>query len=153
MGLLSALLFSLAPISFAMPADHDHVRHRHDFVDALNSISGNSTWSAALNARFYGTPIGASKAMCGVKPDSLDEFRSAVAAGKIKLYTKAMLGNVDIPDAFDSAETWPQCAKVINDIRDQVRLSLPGSHAANGSARVGHWHMHCLFHLSLPCAE
>merc|ERR1712226_843426 len=26
---------------------------------------------------------------------------------------------MEIPDSFDSAENWPQCAKIIGDIRDQ----------------------------------
>merc|ERR1719261_505165 len=27
--------------------------------------------------------------------------------------------NMEIPTSFDSAENWPQCAKIIGDIRDQ----------------------------------
>merc|ERR1719375_1859985 len=30
-----------------------------------------------------------------------------------------MINDADVPDEFDSATNWPQCAKVIGDIRDQ----------------------------------
>ena len=32
--------------------------------------------------------------------------------------------NKAIPDSFDSAENWPECSKVINDIRDQSNCGM-----------------------------
>merc|ERR1719487_2886275 len=37
--------------------------------------------------------------------------------GEIKQFRSE--SNMEIPESFDSAEKWPQCAKVIGDIRDQ----------------------------------
>eukprot|EP00666_Eupelagonemidae_sp_cell4sb_P011015 gene11015-17208_t len=30
-----------------------------------------------------------------------------------------------VPDSFDSAEAFPQCAKIINDIRDRSKHAAP----------------------------
>ena len=38
---------------------------------------------------------------------------------RLRQVTSEMLGAVDVPDSFDSATNWPNCATVIDDIRDQ----------------------------------
>merc|ERR1711988_1105595 len=52
-----------------------------------------------------------------------DTLLNAIASGEIKTVAadepvKGWVGG-PIPDNFDSAENWPKCAKIINDIRDQ----------------------------------
>merc|ERR1719453_777186 len=55
---------------------------------------------------------GASKSVAGVKPEAM--ARRAEYAKKQQQLTSA-----SIPESFDSETNWPQCAKVIGDIRDQ----------------------------------
>merc|ERR1711966_618062 len=56
----------------------------------------------------------------GVKGDQKKAVADMVEKGEI-VYDLSMISNaiIDVPDEFDSATNWPQCAKVINDIRDQ----------------------------------
>ena len=74
------------------------------------------TWTAAAHPRFGGLPIGSAKTLCGVKAASREQLEAGVASGKI-LQINDTDGNM--PESFDSAAHWPQCATVINDIRDQ----------------------------------
>ena len=62
------------------------------------------------------------KDLCGVKRDNAEHLRKAVADGRVVRVTKRdVLGEgFAIPASFDAATSWPQCAEVINDIRDQV---------------------------------
>merc|ERR1719434_20043 len=55
--------------------------------------------------------------MNGVLSDWRDALRSGVSSGKIVSFT--VNESLSIPTSFDSATNWPQCAKVIGDIRDQ----------------------------------
>eukprot|EP00932_Pfiesteria_piscicida_P007918 SRR837773.18156.p1 GENE.SRR837773.18156~~SRR837773.18156.p1 ORF type:complete len:384 (+),score=181.96 SRR837773.18156:23-1153(+) len=73
-------------------------------------------WQAAADPRFAAEAPGASKNLLGVKGDQLKAVADMVSAGEI-VYDQSP--QVDIPDNFDSATNWPQCAKIINDIRDQ----------------------------------
>merc|ERR1719384_2286803 len=41
---------------------------------------------------------------------------------------------VEIPASFDSAENWPQCAKIIGDIRDQSNCGCCWAFAGAGAA-------------------
>jgi len=72
-------------------------------------------WKAGYNSNFEGLPLGASRSLCGVLPHSEEELR-AKAASPPKNFAKSAEA---IPDTFDAIEKWPQCAKVIGDIRDQ----------------------------------
>ena len=51
-----------------------------------------------------------------------DEFFALTkvpGSGFIMAPTISAVEAADLPDSFSSAEHWPQCAQVINDIRDQ----------------------------------
>ena len=53
-------------------------------------------------------------------PNFRKTLKAAVEAGHVQRAPKAIRsGATPVPDSFDSAEKWPTCAKVINDIRDQ----------------------------------
>mmetsp|Transcript_12387 Transcript_12387/g.16690 ORF Transcript_12387/g.16690 Transcript_12387/m.16690 type:complete len:364 (+) Transcript_12387:98-1189(+) len=78
-----------------------------------------TTWKAGLNARFAGLAPGASKYMNGAK---LAEIKMAIQValmkGEMEIYNPKN-PSASIPVSFVSAENWPACEKVINDIRDQ----------------------------------
>jgi cathepsin B len=74
-------------------------------------------WKAAAHPRFASQAPGASKDMCGVKGDQKAAIQESVKRGEIEeIFAVA---DADVPDDFDSAQHWPQCAKIIGDIRDQ----------------------------------
>jgi len=92
-----------------------HDAQRVEYVNQLNSMG--LTWTAGVNLRFKGEPMGVSKSLCGVKDDNLERMKEAILAGEI-VVSEAPNGFAP-PDAFDSATNWPACSKVIDDIRDQ----------------------------------
>ena len=75
------------------------------------------SWIAAAHPRFASDAPGASKSLLGVKGDWKEAIEKSVARG----YLVRLLHDPDatIPASFDSATNWPQCAKIISDIRDQ----------------------------------
>jgi len=75
-------------------------------------------WKADLVDRFASEAPGASKRLNGVKGDWKAAIEVGIRDGKIKRFSPALTA-VAIPDSFDSAKNWPQCEKVIGDIRDQ----------------------------------
>jgi len=75
------------------------------------------TWKAGVNSRFATQPPGASKSLCGVKPDWKLWLHLAITSGEVHLFEED--ANVAIPESFDSSQNWPQCAQVIGDILDQ----------------------------------
>lgn len=79
----------------------------------------NVTWQAGVVDRFAPHAPGASAQMNGVKGDWKKAILARVAAGEIDVVHADALGGEAIPDSFDSAQHWPNCAKVIGDIRDQ----------------------------------
>jgi cathepsin B len=80
-------------------------------VDQINAAPG-ILWKAGPNPRFDGLPLSAVKSLVGVTSDSLEKVLALPKA-------ETSIADSDIPDSFDSEENWPQCAKVIGDIRDQ----------------------------------
>jgi len=77
-------------------------------------------WKAAAVDRFASQAPGASKSLCGVKGDWKASIEESIKRGKIKRFVpNEGLAAVAIPANFDSETNWPQCAKVIGDIRDQ----------------------------------
>merc|ERR1711981_937583 len=74
-------------------------------------------WKAAPHARFASQAPGASKDLCGVKGDHKATIKEAISKGEIEEVHHDE--NVLIPESFDSEQNWPQCAKIIGDIRDQ----------------------------------
>jgi len=91
---------------------------RAEMVAQINAIPG-ITWRAAIDPRFQGQPIGASKPLLGVKPGAKQYLDDAVRLGTVKRVPVAEVN--DLPSSFDSATNpaWKMCAKVIADIRDQ----------------------------------
>jgi len=71
-------------------------------------------WTAGVNERFGSKPIGASKILLGVTPEAM-----AKRAAYAKAHKDDKLAAIELPESFDSETNWPQCAKVIGDIRDQ----------------------------------
>jgi len=95
-------------------------------VDKINAIPG-ILWKAGMNKRFDNLPLSAVKSLTGVKEDSHAQVMALPEA----------VHNIsisDIPDSFDSATNWPQCAKVINDIRDQSNCGCCWAFAGTSAA-------------------
>mmetsp|Transcript_111338 Transcript_111338/g.300325 ORF Transcript_111338/g.300325 Transcript_111338/m.300325 type:complete len:453 (-) Transcript_111338:140-1498(-) len=88
-------------------------------IQAIQAIAGVQ-WKAALVDRFAHAAPGASKSLNGVKGDWKAAIQAGIRSGKIQRFApSAALAAAEIPESFDSATNWPQCAKVIDDIRDQ----------------------------------
>jgi len=91
---------------------------RKELVDYVNAQ--NPSWVAGVDHRFGRLPIGASKPLLGVKPNNKKVRAEAVALGKIVRAPEPTPQQIAaIPASFDAATAWPQCAKIITDIRDQ----------------------------------
>jgi len=86
-------------------------------------------WTAGMNARFEHLPIGSSKVLAGVKPEAM-----ARRAEFARTYKSKSLTSQAIPESFDSETNWPQCAKVIGDIRDQSMCGCCLAFAAASAA-------------------
>ena len=98
-----------------------HDAQRAAAIDAINAMPG-LTWTAGANPRFKGTPVGSAAELCGVNmEEQVGGLRVAIAQGKVEAETRALTPAevAALPDSFDSVAHWPQCAKVIGDIRDQ----------------------------------
>eukprot|EP00434_Breviolum_minutum_P038384 symbB.v1.2.034047.t1/scaffold4326.1/size41202/2 len=74
------------------------------------------TWTPGIVERFASDAPGSSK-IYGVKGNVTQAIQSAIQRGELERVL--FEGGSDLPDNFDSAEQWPECSKMINDIRDQ----------------------------------
>merc|ERR1719498_977958 len=74
-------------------------------------------WKAAAHPRFAARAPGAFKDMNGIKGDHKQSIADGFASGELVAHVADANGAV--PDNFDSEQNWPQCAKIIGDIRDQ----------------------------------
>ena len=95
---------------------------REEMAEYVNSQK--STWKASAGGKFNrDAPLGAFRHLYGVKTGSLEAFQALAYSPNNKLYAMAEKVSktvaADIPDEFDSETNWPECAKVIGDIRDQ----------------------------------
>ena len=102
-------------------ASNVHDAQRAAAIDTVNALPG-LTWKAGVNPRFKGAPVGAAKELCGVDmTESESDLRRAIHQGHVVPETRALTPAeiAALPDSFDSEAHWPQCAKVIGDIRDQ----------------------------------
>lgn len=100
---------------------------RQAMVKELQNTPG-ILWTAGINKRFAHQPIGASKVLRGVNPEAMAK-RAEFAKTRSKPLTA-----VELPESFDSATNWPQCAKVIGDIRDQSMCGCCWAFAAAEAA-------------------
>merc|ERR1711959_590039 len=120
--LMKFLLCAVFLVTLALAAPTiDHVALRAKFVEEINNTP-NITWKAsATGHRFAGLPIGSVKSLCGIKEGSKADLDARVASGEFELVKEdhPRFQGLEVPEAFDSEENWPQCAKVIGDIRDQ----------------------------------
>jgi cathepsin B len=85
-------------------------------IEELKAMPG-MTWTPAAHPRFADQAPGASKDLCGVKGDPKADIKAGIARGTI--VERLADDNFVAPESFDSETNWPQCAKVIGDIRDQ----------------------------------
>jgi len=86
-------------------------------------------WKAGPVERFTPHDFGLGlKPLMGVTPEAMESRRQYA-----KDYVP-MLETMDIPDSFDSETNWPQCAKVIGDIRDQSACGCCWAFAAASAA-------------------
>merc|ERR1712135_114102 len=116
MGHLSSMKAVISVTGFALASavvpHPDRVAQVRELQDTPGIL-----WKASLVDRFASKAPGASRSMNGVLSDWRGALRSGVSSGKIVSFT--VNESLSIPTSFDSATNWPQCAKVIGDIRDQ----------------------------------
>jgi len=74
-------------------------------------------WKAAAHPRFASAAPGAFKDMNGILGDHKQSIADGLASGELVAHEAD--ANAVAPDSFDSEQNWPQCAKIIGDIRDQ----------------------------------
>jgi len=124
-------LVLLAGCTFAkvqLPNFHWHERER--VIQDINKMQ--STWKAHHNPRFYNQPVGVAANLCGAKKMRTEMLKLLPDVEIIK--TNKTFKQLGLPDEFDSATNWPQCADMINDIRDQSNC---GCCWAFGAAEAG----------------
>jgi len=106
-------------------------------IEKVHSTPG-VLWKAAAHARFAAEAPGASRASNGVKADWKAKLEASMSSGKVRRHLNS--ANVAIPDSFDSETNWPQCAKIIGDIRDQSNCgccwAFGGAEAASDRACI-----------------
>jgi cathepsin B len=107
-------MLSLAAFAYSPPAP---IVHADRAANIAKVNAANTTWTAKAHPRFSSDAPGASKPLMGVLGSWADEIREKVAAGEIERYTASE--NFVAPAEFDSATNWPECATMIDDIRDQ----------------------------------
>jgi len=121
-----------AGIAFGVATAADVHPLRDAQIAELKALPG-MTWTPAAHPRFANQAPGASKSLCGVKGDQKEIIKAGIARGEIAEYHANE--NFVAPESFDSETNWPQCAKVIGDIRDQSNCgccwAFAGSEAAS----------------------
>ena len=70
-------------------------------IEYINSLE-DTHWTAGVNKRFEGLPIGSVKDLCGVKPES----ERIVKENAVLVHGRTNT-DLEIPDSFDSMEHWP----------------------------------------------
>jgi cathepsin B len=113
--MMKSTIAGVAAVALANAAvltvEQQHDIQRMEQINHVNSVQ--KLWVAGENARFKGTDTHSHSSLCGVKHDS--KYR--LAKKNLPMF-KATPG-FKAPTDFDSETNWPQCAKVIGDIRDQ----------------------------------
>lgn len=74
------------------------------------------TWTPSLVERFAAEAPGNSKSY-GVKGNVSEAIQKAIQRGDLERVL--FIDDGELPETFASAQQWPECAKMINDIRDQ----------------------------------
>jgi len=76
-------------------------------------------WKPVIDQRFESDAPGASKSLCGLKAGWGKSLDDAIQRGEVKMQKTLLKNSLEAPESFDSETAWPQCAKVIGEIRDQ----------------------------------
>jgi len=105
-----------AKVDLDESAMHDLERQR--LIDLVNN-NEKALWTAGHNERFKGKPVGYAKNLCGAKETPRELIESEILAGNLVRAANITGTGDELPDTFDSKDNWPQCSKVIGEIRDQ----------------------------------
>ncbi len=88
-------------------------------VEYVNNMP-NSSWKATLNDKFNGASHAEIRSLLGTVVDPQWTVKS-----HIKTYDTS---NVTFPENFDARTAWPECASVINHVRDQANCGSCWAH-------------------------
>ena len=110
-------------------------------VDAINSKEG-VTWTAAVQQRFAGQPIGASASLMGHNGNRSEYLATALANGDLEQFVPTWSANVEVPDAFDSVTNWPTCSKILN-----VRVVCSSASNRISLSSLPSRYVKCCFHV------
>jgi len=116
MSLTRSLTHIVAVLLVCAATGHVHPERAKQISEIQNTPG--VLWQAAAHARFASQPPGASRDMMGLKGDQEKIISDMLEQGKI-MVDDSFNSDAQIPDDFDSETNWPDCAKVIGDIRDQ----------------------------------
>mmetsp|Transcript_34610 Transcript_34610/g.107011 ORF Transcript_34610/g.107011 Transcript_34610/m.107011 type:complete len:382 (+) Transcript_34610:62-1207(+) len=116
----AALVVEMIPKKHTLGADgHGTLQVHPDRAASIAKVnSAETTWRAAPHPRFARQAPGASSHLLGHLGSNKLNVAAAKARGELVDYVPRNPSK-DIPDTFDAAENWPNCATLINDIRDQ----------------------------------
>jgi cathepsin B len=115
---------------------------REELAKSVNDAK--TTWTAKVGSD-ANKPLHSSRHLYGVIEGSRAELEALTkipGSGyeMAPVLTPEQVEAMDIPDSFQSAENWPQCAQVINDIRDQSNCgccwAFGGASAASDRACI-----------------
>ena len=111
------MLYGLLVISTSIGVEVDLHPARREQLAIIWNTTG-VTWQAAAVPRFAALPPGEStRVLAGLRPGWKARLAAKRSAGKVLPFLDEHPAHV--PESFDAAERWPQCAKIIGDIRDQ----------------------------------
>jgi cathepsin B len=119
-------LLAFVALTYARPELNEFEHQAHIIVQKVNSA--NAGWTAEAYPRFAKMTPEERKALLGLKvPEKLGfEHKDATRP------ETPILGDDEIPEEFDPSKKWPECADVINSIRDQSRCGDCWAVAAAG---------------------
>lgn len=104
--------------AFSVPEVSDSFQVHPERLAQISEINNSPgvLWRAMAHPRFASQAPGASRPLMGVIGDQMKVVDDMVAQGEIEYEPT---DTISIPESFDSATNWPECAKIIGDIRDQ----------------------------------
>ena len=94
----------------------------HARLEQLAIIHNTSgvTWQAVAVPRFAEYAPGEGiKTLAGLRSGWKERLSANLASGRVATFDDSIVDDEAVPESFDAAEQWPQCAKIIGDIRDQ----------------------------------
>jgi cathepsin B len=114
---MKSIVFANLALGVLARTDGNSTKHgaaadvlRQQMIEEINSRP-NLSWKAGMNERFRGKTDEDVQRLCGVQEGSQEHLRKHAA---VETWDGSAL-----PSDFDSKTNWPECAKVIGDIRDQ----------------------------------